>query len=80
LFGSYVIKYNWHTGGNLPMLSNYLSSVSRLCQQAAYEVNSLRADFLAIATQGLVNTNYWGSQILPLAYLAQRGIGAGFNA
>jgi hypothetical protein len=34
-----------------------------LCQQVAYEVNFLPADFLVIATQGLVNTKYWGSQI-----------------
>jgi hypothetical protein len=33
-----------------------------------YEVNSLPADFLAIATQGLVNANYWVSQIILCAY------------
>jgi hypothetical protein len=30
-----------------------------------YEVISLLADFLAIATQRLVNAKYWRSQILP---------------
>jgi hypothetical protein len=53
--------------------------LTRLCQQAAYEVNSLPADFLAIATQGLVNAKYWGSQILLCVYPAQKRIGAGFN-
>jgi hypothetical protein len=36
------------------------------------------ADFLTIATQGLVKARYRGSQILPCVYPAQRGIGAGF--
>jgi hypothetical protein len=49
-----------------------------LCQQVAYEVNSLPADFLAIATQGLVNAKYQGSQILLCAYPSQSRIGAGF--
>jgi hypothetical protein len=44
----------------------------RLCQQVAYEVNSLPADLRAIATQGLVNAKYRGSQILPHVYPAQR--------
>jgi hypothetical protein len=35
-----------------------------MCQQVAYEVNSLPADFLAIATYGLANAKYQGSQIL----------------
>jgi hypothetical protein len=34
-------------------------------------------DAMAIATQGLVNAKYLGSRILPCAYPAQRGIGAG---
>jgi hypothetical protein len=50
-----------------------------LCQQAAYEVDSLPADFLAIATQGLVNAKYSASQILSSVYPAQRGIRAGFH-
>jgi hypothetical protein len=37
------------------------------------------AEFLEIATQGLVNTKHGGSQILLHAYLSQRGIGAGFH-
>jgi hypothetical protein len=32
--------------------------------EVSYEVNSLPADILAIATQGLVNAKYRGSQIL----------------
>jgi hypothetical protein len=36
------------------------------------------ADFMAIATHRLVNAKYQGSQILPSAYPAQRGIRAGF--
>jgi hypothetical protein len=36
------------------------------------------ADFLAIATQGLVNAKYFVSQILICAYASQKGIGAGF--
>jgi hypothetical protein len=47
-------------------------------QQVVYEVNSLPADFLAIAKYILVNAKYWGSGILPSAFPAQRGIGAGF--
>jgi hypothetical protein len=49
-------------------------------KQVAYEVNSLPADFLAIATQELVNSKYWGSQILLCAYPAQRGIEQGYAA
>jgi hypothetical protein len=48
-------------------------------RQVAYQVNSLPADFLAIATQRLVNAKYWGSQILPRACPAQWGIGTGFR-
>jgi hypothetical protein len=55
------------------MLINYLGSVS--CQQVAYEVNYLSADFLAITTKGSVNARYRGSQILPRAHSAQRGVG-----
>jgi hypothetical protein len=49
------------------------------CQQVTYEVNSMPADFLAIATQRLVIAKYWVSKILPCAYSAQRRIGAGFR-
>jgi hypothetical protein len=45
--------------GDSPVLSNYLSSVP--CQLVAYEVYSLPADFLAIATQGLVKAEYIGA-------------------
>jgi hypothetical protein len=45
--------------------------IRRLCQQVAYEVNSMTADFLAIATQGLVNAKYRGSQILYRVYPAR---------
>jgi hypothetical protein len=44
-----------------------------LCRQAAYEVNYLPLDFLAIATQGLVNAKYRGSQILPRVYTPHKG-------
>jgi hypothetical protein len=54
------------------------ASFLRLCQLVSYEVNSLPPDFLAIATQRLVNAKYGGSQILHCASPAQRGIGAGF--
>jgi hypothetical protein len=50
-----------------------------LCQQVAYEAKYLPADFLAIATQGLVNAKYRGSQILPRVLSAQRGMGARFH-
>jgi hypothetical protein len=50
-----------------------------LCKQVACEVNSLLADFLAIATQVLVNAKYGGSQIQSCVYPAQKGIGAGFH-
>jgi hypothetical protein len=50
-----------------------------MCRQVAYQVNSLPAGFLAIATHGLVNAKYQGSQILLCAYTSQRGIGAGFR-
>jgi hypothetical protein len=49
------------------------------CQKVAYEVNSLPADLLTIATQGLVDAKYWGSTILLCAYPSQRGIQAGFR-
>jgi hypothetical protein len=51
------------------------------CQKAAYEVNSLAADFLAINTQRLVNAKYWSSQILPCVYVypARREIRAEFQ-
>jgi hypothetical protein len=49
-----------------------------VCQKVLYEVYALPADFLAIASQGLVNTKYRGIQILPRAYPSQRGIRAGF--
>jgi hypothetical protein len=55
-----------------------LALFRRLCQQAAYKVNYLLADFLAIATQGLVNHKYWDSQILPRVYPPQRGFRARF--
>jgi hypothetical protein len=44
-----------------------------MCQYVTLEVNYLPADFLAIATQRLVNAKYRGRQILPRAYPAQRG-------
>jgi hypothetical protein len=56
-----------------------LAAFRCLCQQVTSEVNSLQADFLAIATRRLVNAKYWGSQIQPCAYPAQRGIEAGFH-
>jgi hypothetical protein len=38
------------------------------------------ADFLAIATQGLVNAKYWGSQILLCAYPSQGELEQDFAA
>jgi hypothetical protein len=66
-------------GGNSPVLSNYLGSVSTPVSTIHFKVNYLSADFLAIATQGLVNAKYQGSQILPCVYPSQRGIGVGFH-
>jgi hypothetical protein len=39
--------------------------LTRLCQHVPYKVNSLPADFLAIATQRLVYAKYQDRQILP---------------
>jgi hypothetical protein len=53
-------------------------SVSTPVSTSCFSSNFLQADFLAIATQGLVNVKYWGSQILLCTNPLQRGIGAGF--
>jgi hypothetical protein len=55
------------------------AAFQRLCQKVTSDVNSLPADFLAIAKQRLVNAKHRGSQILPCAYPAQKGIGSGFG-
>jgi hypothetical protein len=61
------------------MLSNYFGQCldMHLCQQVVCEVNSLTADLLAIATQGLVNAKYRVSQILLCVYPGRGGNGAG---
>jgi hypothetical protein len=69
----------WQAGVEFTYVKQKLwQRIDACVSKPLYEVITLPADLLAIATQKLGNAKYRGSQILPRAYPPQREIGAGF--